>query len=148
MPRSRSSIALAAYYSLSVFSKQRLTSCTVCKTRHSWMTTQFSVWCSRTFFPARDPDVDGRLAPILKRRQTLGPLAVVFGTDGGTFQAKFKSAWESLLLIANDFEPIRTQPGGSLDRKSCGRSICTGTTSDTKALVGCWPRAWTSAPSS
>ena len=31
MPRSRSSIALAAYYSLSVFIKQRVTSCTVCK---------------------------------------------------------------------------------------------------------------------
>jgi integrase len=59
---------------------------------------------------------DGRLAPILKRRAELGPSAFVFGTAGGAFQAKFKSAWESLLLIANGFEPTRAKPGGSLDR--------------------------------
>ncbi len=61
-------------------------------------------------------DPEGRLAPILKRRGLLGPSAFVFGTRRGAFQEKFKSAWESLLLIANGFEPTRTKPGGSLDR--------------------------------
>jgi integrase len=61
-------------------------------------------------------DPEGRLAPILKRRGLLGPSAFVFGTTNGAFQERFKSAWESLLLIANGFEPTRTKPGGSLDR--------------------------------
>ena len=45
-------------------------------------------------------DPDGRLAPILKRRSTLGPYAFVFGSPEGEFQDSFKTAWESLLLVA------------------------------------------------
>jgi integrase len=38
-------------------------------------------------------DPHGRLAPILKRRSTLGPSAFVFGTPEGDFQDSFKTAW-------------------------------------------------------
>ena len=46
-------------------------------------------------------DPDGRLAAILRRRGRLGPEAFVFGTDNGEFVGSFRTAWESLLLIAN-----------------------------------------------
>jgi integrase len=45
-------------------------------------------------------DPHGRLAPILKRRAVLGPSAFVFGSPDGEFQDSFKTAWESLLLVA------------------------------------------------
>jgi integrase len=45
-------------------------------------------------------DPQGRLAPILKRRAALGPSAFVFGSPDGEFQASFKTAWESLQLVA------------------------------------------------
>ena len=61
-------------------------------------------------------DPKGRLALILKRRATLGPQAFVFGASDGEFVASFKTAWESLLLVANGHETKRTKPGARVDR--------------------------------
>jgi len=61
-------------------------------------------------------DPDGRLAPILKRRASLGPHAFVFGTPAGELQARFKTAWESLLLVANGYETKRVKPGLWVER--------------------------------
>ena len=57
-------------------------------------------------------DPEGRLAPVLKRRGLLGPSAFVFGTPAGEFQERFKSAWESLLLVANGFPATRREADG------------------------------------
>ena len=54
--------------------------------------------------------------PILKRRASLGPNAYVFGSPAGEFVANFKTAWESLLLIANGHETKRAKPGARVDR--------------------------------
>jgi integrase/recombinase XerD len=62
-------------------------------------------------------DPNGRLAAILKRRSKLGPNAYVFGTDNGEFVANFKTAWESLLLLANGHEAKRAKPGARVDRE-------------------------------
>jgi integrase len=56
-------------------------------------------------------DPHGRLAPILKRRASLGSSAFVFGTDAGEFQASFKAAWEALLLVANAQATKRVRRG-------------------------------------
>ena len=61
-------------------------------------------------------DPQGRLAPILKRRAALGPHAFVFGSPDGEFQDSFKTAWESLLLVANGHETKRAKPGVRVDR--------------------------------
>jgi hypothetical protein len=61
-------------------------------------------------------DRQGRLAPVLKRRASLGANAYVFGSPAGNFVADFKTAWESLLLIANGHETKRTKPGARVDR--------------------------------
>ncbi len=61
-------------------------------------------------------DPQGRLTPILKRRTTLGPSAFVFGSPAGEFVASFKTAWESLLLLANGHDTKRTKPGARVDR--------------------------------
>jgi len=61
-------------------------------------------------------DSDGRLAPILKRRAALGPSAFVFGSSAGEFVSSFKTAWESLLLIANGDDTRRAKPGARVDR--------------------------------
>jgi integrase len=61
-------------------------------------------------------DPQGRLAPILKRRATLGPLAFVFGSPEGDFQDSFKTAWESLILVANGRDTKRVKPGSRVDR--------------------------------
>ena len=55
-------------------------------------------------------DPQGRLAPVLKRRATLGPYAFVFGSPDGEFQDSFKTAWESLLLVANGHDTKRAKP--------------------------------------
>jgi integrase len=49
-----------------------------------------------------------RLEKILRRRAFLGPEAYVFGeaTSGG-YVKSFRSAWETLRLLANDIEPLR-----------------------------------------
>jgi len=39
-------------------------------------------------------DPQGRLAPVLKRRASLGPNAYVFGSPAGEFVANFKTAWD------------------------------------------------------
>jgi integrase len=61
-------------------------------------------------------DPHGRLAPILKRRAALGPNAFVFGSPSGEFVASFKTAWESLLLVANGHDTKRAKPGARVDR--------------------------------
>ena len=61
-------------------------------------------------------DPQGRLAPILKRRAQLGLDAFVFGTPDGEFQDSFKTAWESLLLVAYGHETKRVGPGARVDR--------------------------------
>ena len=61
-------------------------------------------------------DPDGRLAAILRRRAKLGPNAFVFGTENGQFVGSFKTAWESLLLIANGHHTKRSKPGARVDR--------------------------------
>ena len=61
-------------------------------------------------------DPHGRLAPILKRRSALGPNAFVFGSSSGEFLKSFKTAWESLLLLANGHDTKRAKPGARVDR--------------------------------
>ena len=55
-------------------------------------------------------------APILKRRGTLGPSAFVFGSSAGEYADSFKTAWESLLLLANGHDTTRAKPGARVDR--------------------------------
>jgi integrase len=62
-------------------------------------------------------DPKGRLAPILKRRAELGPYAFVFGTPQGEFQDSFKTAWESLQLVAHGHPTKRAKPGVRVDRE-------------------------------
>src|SRR6266850_882356 len=62
-------------------------------------------------------DPHGRLAPILKRRAGLGPNAFVFGSEAGEYLGSFKTAWESLLLVANGHDTKRTKPGARVDRE-------------------------------
>ena len=62
-------------------------------------------------------DPHGRLAPVLKRRATLGLDAFVFGSPDGEFQDSFKTAWESLLLVAYGHETKRVKPGVRVDRE-------------------------------
>lgn len=61
-------------------------------------------------------DPDGRLAAILARRTKLGPNVFVFGTENGEHVASFKTAWESLLLIANGHDTKRPKHGARVDR--------------------------------
>jgi hypothetical protein len=49
-------------------------------------------------------DARGRLAPLLKRRAQLGLDAFVVGSPDGEFPDRFKTAWESLLLLAYGHE--------------------------------------------
>jgi len=62
-------------------------------------------------------DPKGRLAPILKRRADLGLDAFVFGSEEGEFQNSFKTAWESLQLVANGHATRREKPGVRVDRE-------------------------------
>jgi integrase len=62
-------------------------------------------------------DPQGRLAPILKRRATLGPSAYVFGSSAGELVEDFKTAWESLQLVANGHDTKRAKPGARVDRE-------------------------------
>ena len=57
------------------------------------------------------------MAPILKRRVSLGPSAFVFGSPAGEYADSFKTAWESLLLVANDHDTKRAKPGARVDRE-------------------------------
>lgn len=62
-------------------------------------------------------DPHGRLAPILKRRMTLGPSGFVFGSPSADYVDSFKTAWESLLLVANGHDTKRAKPGARVDRE-------------------------------
>ena len=62
-------------------------------------------------------DPQGRLAPVLKRRASLGQSAFVFGSPAGEYVDSFKTAWESLLLLANGHDPKRAKPGARVDRE-------------------------------
>lgn len=61
-------------------------------------------------------DPNGRLAAVLRRRSQLGSHAFVFGTENGEYVGSFKTAWESLLLVANSHDTKRTKPGARVDR--------------------------------
>jgi integrase len=61
-------------------------------------------------------DPTGRLSAVLRRRGTLGPDAFVFGTDAGERIESFKTAWESLLLLAHGQKCTREKPKGRVDR--------------------------------
>src|SRR4029450_11490102 len=61
-------------------------------------------------------DTNGRFAAVLSRRGKRGPTAFVFGTENGEYVGSFKTAWESLLLIANGHETKRAKPGARVDR--------------------------------
>jgi integrase len=56
-------------------------------------------------------DPAGRLGQILKRRAALGPNAFVFGSAAGEYQPNIQTAWETLKLLANGFEPRRGEDG-------------------------------------
>lgn len=62
-------------------------------------------------------DSDGRLAAILKRRESLGPLAYAFGTPSGEYQANIQTAWETLKLLAYGFELKRGADGERWNRE-------------------------------
>ena len=65
---------------------------------------------------AASPVLDARRRDENRRRASLGPNAYVFGSPAGGFGANFKTAWESLLLIANGHETKRAKPGARVDR--------------------------------
>jgi len=53
-------------------------------------------------------EAGSRLEKLLRRRAFLGPDAYVFGeATTGAYVASLKSAWETLLLLANDITPTR-----------------------------------------
>jgi integrase len=55
---------------------------------------------------------DSRLEKLLRRRAFLGPDAYVFGeATAGTYAKGFRSAWETVLLLANGIEPVRQARG-------------------------------------
>lgn len=81
-------------------------------------------------------DAQGRLAPILKRRATLGPSAFVFGSSAGEFVASFKTAWSPYCCSRTATTRSARNPVRASIAPSCGRSTCTGTTSVTRAPVG------------
>jgi site-specific recombinase XerD len=57
-------------------------------------------------------EAESRLHKLLKRRKFLGPEAFVFGdATTGDYVKTFRSAWETLLLLSNGFEPRREKRG-------------------------------------
>jgi len=93
-------------------------------------------------------DPEGRLAAILRRREKLESNAFVFGTDNGELAGSFRTAWESLLLLANGYDTKRNKPGARVDRAKLQQTTCTGTTCAMRAPAGSWRMASTSASSS
>ena len=60
-----------------------------------------------------------RLEKLLRRRAFLGPDAYVFGeATTGAYVATFKSAWETLLLLANGVTPTRAGSGKRLSNRA------------------------------
>ena len=47
----------------------------------------------------------------------LGPGACVFGGESGEFQESFKTAWETVLMLANGHDSKRTAHGVRVDRE-------------------------------
>ncbi len=82
----------------------------------SGIRSPFPVATRRTGEPPHPVDPQGRLAPVLRRRASLGTSAYVFGSPAGEYVASFKPAWESLLLLANGHETKRARPGARVDR--------------------------------
>jgi len=57
-------------------------------------------------------EAGSRLEKLLRRRAFRGPEAFVFGdATTGTYMKTFRSAWETLLLLANGIEPAREKRG-------------------------------------
>ncbi|HEV8382548.1 MAG TPA: hypothetical protein VGQ29_13250 [Gemmatimonadales bacterium] len=91
-----------------------------------WPQRAWSPRSSASGASARIPfEPKGRLAQILKRRRFLGPKAYVFGGASGEYQGTIRTAWESLVLLANGIEPTMDESIAT----SSQRSIFTGTTS-------------------
>ena len=63
----------------------------------------------------------GRLAAILKRRDTLGRDAYVFGSTTGAYQPTIQTAWETLRLLANGIEPRDRKDGAEWNREQLQR---------------------------
>jgi integrase len=93
-------------------------------------------------------DPNGRLAAVLRRRGKLGPNAFVFGAENGEPIGSFKSAWESLLLVANGHETKRAKPGARVDRDKLRRIDLHWHDFVTKARADSSPTASTFASSS
>ena len=56
-------------------------------------------------------ELGSRLEKLLQRRSFLGPDAYIFGhATTGEYVGSFRSAWETLLLLANDVQPTRHAP--------------------------------------
>ena len=64
---------------------------------------------------------EGRLAAILKRRAALGPDAFVFGAQDGSYQPNIQTAWETLKLLANGYEPKPGRTGADWNREQLQR---------------------------
>jgi integrase len=62
------------------------------------------------------PGARTRLSFVLKRHAALGPNAFVFGSPAGEFLSSFKTAWESLLLVAKGHNTKCIKPGARVDR--------------------------------
>jgi integrase-like protein len=63
-------------------------------------------------------EAESRLHKLLKRRKCLGPEAFVFGeATTGAYVKTFRSAWETLLLLANGIEPRREKRGQRLSNR-------------------------------
>jgi hypothetical protein len=69
-------------------------------------------------------DPQGRLAAVLKRRAALGPYAFGLGSSVGEFQDSFKTAWESLLLVAHGHDTKRAKPGVRDDELKKWMDVC------------------------
>jgi len=64
-------------------------------------------------------EASGRLEKLLRRRGFLGPDAYVFGeATTGSYVASFKSAWETLLLLANGIKPRRAGSGKRVSNRA------------------------------
>jgi integrase len=63
----------------------------------------------------------GRVAAILKRRDTLGRDAYVFGSTTGAYQPTIQTAWETLRLLANGIEPRDRKDGAEWNREQLQR---------------------------
>jgi integrase len=64
-------------------------------------------------------EAGSRLEKLLRRRAFLGPDAHVFGeAAAGAYVASFKSAWETLLLLANGITPTRAGRGKRVSNRA------------------------------